>query len=316
MINQLAGYLPVSVELSDDDYLVQWEYFGDRKLEAPFFEDDVDKVRQNRVKPRLLSGIEKLIAPAPEIKTLPPNGFIFHMSKCGSTLVANLLKQRESTIVTSEPAMLIQLLMAKTPENEPYFNEVFRQTVHKQARVRRNIESHYIIKFYSAAVFALKDIQAVFPQTPHIFLFRDPVEVLVSNLEDVSQQWYYHAPSLGISQQQLIEDYSILELCALAVRNKAQCYLNHSNEQGMVINYKRLKEDETIQKIWEHFGINPNAEDWQAMANARKINSKNPGNQFQSDTKSKYEKASPRLKQVAHDIIGPVYEQLNAAMTF
>ena len=114
---------------------------------------------------------------------LPPTGFIFHMSRCGSTLVAQLLAALPQNIVISEAGPVDAVLRANW--YDPNITSAqriawLRALLSAYARPRHG-EQHFYVKFDSWHTLELPLIQAAFPDVPWIFLYRDPVQVLVSH---------------------------------------------------------------------------------------------------------------------------------------
>src|ERR1044072_3432527 len=105
---QLDGWVPVQIKWQQPRPFVEWCYVGARPLTQPFF----DQTIQNLIFPpfnllfRRRTPIETLLARY-EIKPgLQPTGFIFHMSRCGSTLVSQMLRALPHTIVVSEASLI------------------------------------------------------------------------------------------------------------------------------------------------------------------------------------------------------------------
>src|SRR6185437_13521248 len=83
-----ADWLPVQVVDLGGQVFVDWLYFGARPLREPF----------NRAF-RYRLALADFLAGAAAAQSLKPSGLIFHMSRCGSTLAAQMLAAREDTIV-------------------------------------------------------------------------------------------------------------------------------------------------------------------------------------------------------------------------
>src|SRR5678816_558328 len=103
---------------------------------------------------------------------------IFHMSRCGSTLVAQMLAALERNIVISEARPIDQVLGAKVDEERRI--AWLRWIVNALAQRRRPAEEFFFIKLDAWHVLHLPLIQRAFPNTPWVFLYRDPIEVMVS----------------------------------------------------------------------------------------------------------------------------------------
>jgi hypothetical protein len=119
---------------------------------------------------------------------IEPLGFIFHVGRCGSTLMAKALARLPHNLVISEGGPLQKGFWevvtgnwsreaVPTPENLSAFrNLVLAMTRRRQRSVQRNA----FVKLISWNTLYLDFIKAAFPQTAALFLYRDPVEVIAS----------------------------------------------------------------------------------------------------------------------------------------
>ena len=102
------GWLPARVRAESGEPLLDWAYFGDRRLTEPFYEESVARARA--ASPALittrLADLTHWRGPA----SLQPTGLIFHMSRCGSTLVSQVLSASSENVVISEAPALDSLL--------------------------------------------------------------------------------------------------------------------------------------------------------------------------------------------------------------
>jgi hypothetical protein len=112
---------------------------------------------------------------------MTPSGFIFHLSRCGSTLVSRLLASSPRILSLAEPDALNGLLVS--PAETGGVAEAFRELVLALGRRRRGSEEAYVVKLSSFMILCLPLIRRAFPDTPWLFLHRDPGEVLVSVLD-------------------------------------------------------------------------------------------------------------------------------------
>ena len=81
---------------------------------------------------------------------LPPTGFIFHMSRCGSTLTAQMLAALPQNIVIAEAAPIDSILSANL--RSPLVTDAqrilwLRGMVSAFGRQRQNREKRFFIKF-------------------------------------------------------------------------------------------------------------------------------------------------------------------------
>ena len=119
---------------------------------------------------------------------LEPSGFIFHLSRCGSTLVAQMLAASSEALVMSEPPAFDQVLRAPTfcPDLSPRDHVAWlRWMLSALGQRRKPDQSRFVVKLDAWAIVHWRLIRQAFPDTPCIFLYRDPLEVMVSHLADV-----------------------------------------------------------------------------------------------------------------------------------
>ena len=102
---------------------------------------------------------------------LEPSGFIFHLSRSGSTLIANALQTAPGALVLSEPEILAEVL-ARAPSMLRDVFEVFGSS---------NYHTHMVVKFQSAMVVHAQRLAALFPTTPIIVAYRDPADILAAH---------------------------------------------------------------------------------------------------------------------------------------
>src|SRR5262249_727185 len=110
---------------------------------------------------------------------------------------------------------------------------------------RRNREDVAFVKLDAWHIHSLPLIRTAFPQTPWIFLYRDPVEVLTSQLRRPGKLCLPGAMDPAVLGLQP-EDVSRLpraEWCTHALAGICRAALNLRGEaKGMFLNYRRLPE--------------------------------------------------------------------------
>lgn len=111
-------------------------------------------------------------------------GFVFHMSRCGSTLFSNLLRLESHTVAISEPTIINAILdPAKNLSRDTLVNLVASSIT---ALSEFFEEENVIVKFRSWNVLFLREILSLFQGTPALFIHRNGLEILDSNLEKPS----------------------------------------------------------------------------------------------------------------------------------
>ena len=175
--------MPIGVIWRDGAPEIDWCLTAGERFNQPFFDDSVrDLVTRpfNRVFRRrtTIAAAEELVAEHPG---LTPSGFIFHMSRCGSTLVSQMLAAREDSVVLAEPMAIDSMLRPPVPVPDERHAAWIRTLILAMGQPRFG-ERHYIIKFDCWHVFFLPLIARAFPNVPRLFLYREPRAVLASHL--------------------------------------------------------------------------------------------------------------------------------------
>jgi len=97
--------IPVKLNLDIDPPEVLWMKMENYRFTEPMFDDSVKKSGTLSEQP-IKTTITKLIElDRPGIKNIP-KGFIFHVGRCGSTMLSNALQQLENALVISEPSTI------------------------------------------------------------------------------------------------------------------------------------------------------------------------------------------------------------------
>jgi len=184
---EMHGWLPIRVWPGDGEWRVDWCWFGTQRLTQPFYRDEVDlalRLPFNQVFRREtpLAALLDWQAVSPG---LAPSAFIFHASRCGSTLLAQMLARLDSHLVLSEPPPLDQLLRA-------HYGSELRGAEQSAAigamlsalgQRRDGRASRLVVKLDAWNLHELPLLRHCFPGTPWLFLYRDPLEIAVSHLQ-------------------------------------------------------------------------------------------------------------------------------------
>jgi len=113
-----------------------------------------------------------------------PTAFIFHVSRCGSTLMSQALAAGKENIVLSEVPLLDALLRLPFQEESVTRNvldQALIAVIRILARQRNPNEKSLFIKTDCWHVFFYEKLRCLFPQTTFIFLYRRPDEVIRSH---------------------------------------------------------------------------------------------------------------------------------------
>ncbi|MFA6116968.1 MAG: hypothetical protein WC729_23415 [Sphingomonas sp.] len=295
-----GDWLPIAIVPSMGELAVDWAHFAGRPLADSFFEDSLRRARHqplNRlVRPR--TPLQALAAPAGE-EPRAPAGFVFHQSRCGSTLVSQMLAADVRNVVVSEAApidSIVQLVAARTDVPVEQRVALLRAIVGALGRDRLGGGGHYVVKLDSWHTLALPLFRLAFPDTPWIFLYRDPVEILVSHARMAGAQTVpgampFEPYGIENAAEMAPDDYA-----ARALGRTAEAVIEHLGlGGGMLVNYEELPEAVEA-RILPHFGIVPDEAARAALAAASGRDAKAPLERFAQDSDAKQQAANEKLR--------------------
>lgn len=109
-----------------------------------------------------------------------PAGIVFHVARCGSTLVSQLLKQHVGLVVYAEPLPVNEILL---PPHKWPRQELVAALRSLGGAFARHARKPYVLKLTSWNTLFCEIVAEAFPATPWVLCLRDPVEVCVSLLQ-------------------------------------------------------------------------------------------------------------------------------------
>lgn len=270
---------------------------------------------------------------------------IFHESRCGSTLTANMLASMNppKTRVYSESGPLIAAL-TQCDERYPKCYEtlgmgILRDVMYIMMRSDDPQEERAFIKFPSYTTLHLDLFRQAFPHTPWMFVYRDPVQVMMS--------YFKHDPSLRTSSscgppygfpgmfRDTIERHahhrnpnqlSPTEICAAHLATltetaaKALAPTSASGSDlasGIAVNYHDLPDVLWDEVLPNRIHLPLNADETQRMKACSheysKGWSKDRQYKYQDDAESKKKRASEEIKRAAETFLRESYVALEDA---
>ncbi|MGB8194824.1 MAG: sulfotransferase [Chitinophagaceae bacterium] len=180
----LKNWIPYKLIFEPDQALCRWLHIGDIPFSEPFFDDTILKCKSlSRQTLHVAGNIELLPDWSKQIDAVAPTAFIFHISRCGSTLLSQLLGINPEHIVLSEVPFFDEILRAPFKKHS---QAQFQQEDKLQAAVqfygqqRNGKEQRLFIKADSWHVFFYPMLRKLYPDVPFILLYRKPEEVIRS----------------------------------------------------------------------------------------------------------------------------------------
>jgi hypothetical protein len=162
--------------------VVDWCFLGEDTFADPFFEQTIDRCWRQPFNQLFSHGtpIEALLDWGAAQPGIAPTAFIFHSSRCGSTLLARMAAALPGTVVISEAPPVDHILRARAPEETRI--GWFRALLSALGQPRRGDERHLFVKFDAWHVMDLTLVLRAFPQVPCVFLYREPAALIASQL--------------------------------------------------------------------------------------------------------------------------------------
>jgi hypothetical protein len=277
------GWIPIRFYWRQGQPGLDWCLMGDTGFTEPFFEMSVQRRLSHPFHHafRRQTSVETLREWYAESPGVPPTGFIFHLSRCGSTLLSQMLAAPDRNIVLSEAPPLDAVLRAhfRNPSLSPAKRvEWFRYMVSALGQRRGGKQEHLFIKFDTWTLAELPVIRQAFPDVPWVFLYRDPIEVLASQLHQRAA-WTFPGlmppPVLGLGAE--LAEIPHQEYCARALARICELALQHHVQGGgWLVNYTELPA--AVGSILaDYWGIRYSEEEVRRMREVARDGSKTPG---------------------------------------
>ena len=298
-----------------------WLDMHDARLSEPFFQQSVDRFRLEHPEREptftefhLLPQLEK------SFDSIKPAGFIFHSSRCGSTLLSNAGRAIAGSTVISEANAIDQLVARLITDSEPrdvkraIYGALLKAVVSAFGQRMTGQEQHLIVKFSCCSTSQLERITRIWPDVPWIFVYRDPVETIVSNLKTMPG-WLLDKDRRILSAVIGVEESAIgemdpAELCARSIGSFYATAKQLANRDCMLLNYEQFS-IETLLNVLEFFGIAPTAAEVDEIAVAAQFYSKDTTTRiFENDGLRKRSQADDRVCEMAAKWSYPQYDEL------
>ena len=317
----LRGWTPIRVEWHDRRPVVDWCHTEGVDFTDPFFGETVQRcLRQPfRLLFRRETTIERVGRHVAEHPGLPPAGFVFHLSRCGSTLVAQMLAAVGDHLVLSEPGPVDSVLRAN--QADPDLADAERATwlrwIVGALGQGNGHQSRLFVKFDAWSTLELALVRRAFPDVPWLFLFRDPVEVLVSQsrrygahvLPGVLPAATFGLPPAAAANMALVEYAArvLARICESALaweHDPLVTFADYADLPGLVFS--------DLLPAWSLAVSEP---DLARMATAATRDAKIPGLEFDRAEAARRPTPSPAIEAAAERWLRPSFERLRSVRT-
>lgn len=307
------GWVPVHLDLLTGPVAVVWRQTGGERPMAGLHPSDVqawsrrplNRFLDVRTPPEVLDAPFGGSGPSP-----PVAGIVFHMSRCGSTLVSRMLGQVAGVVSLSEPRIVGDLLRlgrfapGLDPERQANW---LREAV---ARAGAGGE-RLVIKTEAGGLFGLDLLRRAFPEAPWVFLHRDPLDVMLSQEQQRSSEMMpiMVEAALPLPPEQAHatdpDEHCARTLAALCDRAAEVV----ASDGGLAVAYEDLP-GAVEDRIAPLFGLAFDAADQARMRAVSTRHARRGEAVFVDDRDSRRAAAAPRLVTLADRLARPAWNRL------
>jgi hypothetical protein len=304
-------WLPVHVALTPAGVFMDWARFGEVDVGTSFFED---AIRQALRRPfnrmfRYRMRLEDVVAALDDASCRAPSGLIFHMSRCGSTLVHRMLGALPAATAISEPAPLDAVVTLCRASSLPLTEQVPYLRAMVGALDGGRKQGPYFLKLDSWHTLALPLFRAAFPDVPWIFLYRDPAEVLASQLRERGLQTVPDPRSAALYGIAGYDRMPSEEYCARVLAAICGAALGHLEApEALLVNYAEIP-GAVADRILPHFGIELGEQQRLNLAERAHYDAKTPSMGYGGSDKA----AAAPLRALAECHLGDIFRSLERA---
>jgi len=289
-----ANWLPVRAALHPDGMYFTLRQLAAGKLRDAFMQETVTRLPAAEKIVRIArSDVGKAAADT------APAGLVFHVSRCGSTLISQLLKQHGGLTVYAEPLPVNEILVPPHKWPRHGLIDALRSLGDAFAR---HAGQPYVLKLSSWNTLFCDIVTEAFPGTPWILSIRDPVEVGVALLRD-PPGWLRERTAPANPFPAIIDpgavSNSFEEYVARLYGAFCEAAARLDDGRGRLVRYETLP-DAVWETVAPHFGLAVDSQQRGRMRDAARIDAKAPVGKatgFVRDAAAKQAGAPAALRQ-------------------
>nr|WP_184223742.1 cupin domain-containing protein [Granulicella aggregans] len=311
-------WIPFRIDLNQRS--VRWIDIGLRPFTEPFLHQTIRSLQKSVPSTKTKATPLRALLKVQEKTRLA--GLIFHISRCGSTLLSNSLKHVDRAIVVSEPqpvgAILDLRARAEGGEDIERAGMLLKGVVQAYGIPRMGDEESLVLKLSSWNLLHLETFRAIWPGVPMVIVVRDPLETAVSCIEDPPgwMQWQKKSPSkleraFGWTKDE-IQAMSAEIFCARMLGMFLSLARQAAAAGSLIVDYRDLTPDR-VNEIAKLFGLAVTPDAQRLIVENFSRYSKDPDlkRKHQDDIARKRNQASEELASAIEQWAQPSYRELN-----
>lgn len=270
-------------------------------------------------------------------KALNITGVVFHESRCGSTLVANTLigmnPQKHRVYSESPPPITALKICGDNFEHcsKEQAATILQDVLYLMSRSKNPHETRVFFKIQSVGTRRMDVFRHAFPTTPFLFVYRDPVQVIMSHIAKgyrsancLRQRSHPPEQTLEVARRHGIDKISELDpemFCAahLATLTETALYHVEESDYGIPVNYADLPDALYKEILPKHWGVETGKEEIERIIDVSSQYSKGRGprkGEWHEDSEKKEEEATDIVREAAKQFMTESYEKLKKISWF
>lgn len=255
---------------------------------------------------------------------IEPEGFMFHISRCGSTLSAKALARSPRHVVINQGGPLQRGFWATitqdwTQDAEASLENLhaFRNLVLAMTRRRQPEQQRAFVKFISWNTLYMDFAMQAFPEVPALFLYRNPVEVIASVLRETSAVLWAKGRRqagflTGVDWESTV-DMGNVEYLSLCFKRYLELALATKSPRVSHVNYTSINPENFPAMLARGLDFDPGAEELALMLEQFQFHSKDDSDkqQFKADSAEKRASMPDEDKVLVAAICGDLVARLD-----
>ena len=312
ILNDIKNWVPIRFYLENNEPYLDWCFTNNIQFTDIFWDETIEEILENHFCKffRPQTSFQFLQDKINTIDYLIPNGFIFHTSHCGSSLLLRLISNIQQSIIISEASIINSIIHYqinnpnKISNNISYLNLICNILCQKF----NEKEECSIIKFNPWHLLEFYFIKDTFPNTPCLFLYRNPLEVLASYFMNEGFAFCPLVPLFYGTNNNIknIFDKSVSDLTLLygSILNIHNRNLNSKNI--LIMDYSNLIKN--LDLIFSFLNIKQKNID---LENILKFDAKNQETIFRNDNEEKQNLTKNKFDDLSNSHLIELYNNLN-----
>ena len=186
MTPSIRHWYPSHLRVHGSCLLCDWIQLENIPFTNPFFDETLAKALGKPINssPFRSTSTPDVLSAWSHLPHVPPTAFIFHVSRCGSTLLSQLLGLHPQCISLAEVPFFDDVLRLPFKTNAPEtfsVAEALAAAIRIYGQQRTVSDRHLFIKLDSWHICFWQQLRALYPGVPFILLYRRPDEVVRSH---------------------------------------------------------------------------------------------------------------------------------------